>query len=76
MVRAQRETPLAENEVNVFPTATFILAACLLVGTCLPPPLPFFLGIFMTGHVATFRLPPTTSCEYDVTGDGDILACH
>lgn len=36
MVRAQRETPLVENEVYVFPTATFILA-CLLVGT-LPPP--------------------------------------
>lgn len=47
MVRAQRETPLVENEVYVFPTATFILA-CLLVGTY-PPLLP--------GHVATFRLP-------------------
>lgn len=39
MVRAQRETPLVENEVYVFPTATFILA-CLLVGTYTPPPPP------------------------------------
>lgn len=70
MVRAQRETPLVENEVYVFPTATFILA-CLLVGT-IPPLLP--------GHIYDWACcnlqAPTTSCEYDVTGDGDILACH